>query len=212
MFHCNGWCTTWGVTAVGGTHVCLRAVRPDAIWRLIDAEGVTHLNGAPAVMTSIVARAPGASIRARGHSHDGGAAPSPTFVAEMEALGARVIHVYGLTEVYGPYSMCDWQPDWPTLDAPARAQKLARQGVGMVTTERVRVVDHDMNDVPADGATMGEIVMRGNGVMKGYFRDEEATEVRLHGWLVSLRGPRRDASRRIRRADGPSQGHRDLRR
>ena len=186
MFHCNGWCTTWGVTAAGGTHVCLRGVRPDAIWRLIDAEGVTHLNGAPAVMTSI-ARAP----QAHPFEHEvtvttGGAAPSPTFVAEMEALGARVIHVYGLTEVYGPYSTCDWQPDWPALDAPARAQKLARQGVGMVTTERVRVVDPDMNDVPADGATMGELVMCGNGVMKGYFRDEEATELAFTGgWFHS---------------------------
>jgi fatty-acyl-CoA synthase len=186
MFHCNGWCTTWGVTAVGGTHVCLPAVRPDAIWRLMDAEAVTHLNGAPAVMTSI-ARAP----EAHPFEHEvtvttGGAAPSPTFVAEMEALGARVIHVYGLTEVYGPYSTCDWQPEWPALDAPARARKLARQGVGMVTAERVRVVDQDMSDVPADGLTMGEIVMRGNGVMKGYFRDEEATELAFSGgWFHS---------------------------
>ena len=156
MFHCNGWCTTWGVTAVGGTHVCLQAVRPDVIWRLMDEQSVTHLNGAPAVMTSI-ARAP----EAHRFEHvvtatTGGAAPSPTFVAEMEALGARVIHVYGLTEVYGPYSQCDWQPDWPELEPGERARKLARQGVGMVTAERVRVVDPAMRDVPADGMTMGE--------------------------------------------------------
>ena len=186
MFHCNGWCTTWAVTAVGGTHVCLRAVRPDAIWRLMDEEGVTHLNGAPAVMTSI-ARA----REAHPFGHEvtvttGGSAPSPTFVAEMEALGARVIHVYGLTEVYGPYTLCDWQPDWPELKSRERARKLARQGVGMITAERVRVVDADMNDVPADGVTMGEIVMRGNGVMKGYFRDPEATEVAFAGdWFHS---------------------------
>ena len=186
MFHCNGWCTAWGVTAVGGTHVCLRAVRPDVIWRLMDEEGVTHLNGAPAVMTSI-ARAP----EAHPFEHEvtattGGSAPSPTFVAEMEALGARVIHVYGLTEVYGPYTQCDWQPDWPELAPRERARKLARQGVGMITAERVRVVDSDMNDVPADGATMGEIVMRGNGVMKGYFHDPEATELAFAGgWFHS---------------------------
>jgi len=186
MFHCNGWCTTWGVTAVGGTHVCLRAVRPNAIWRLIDEERVTHFNGAPAVMTSIT-RAPEAHpFQRKVTVTTAGAAPSPTIIAELEALGARVIHVYGLTEVYGPYSVCDWQPDWPELESEERARKLARQGVGMVTAERVRVVDPDMNDVPADGATMGEIVMRGNDVMKGYFRDEQATEIAFAGgWFHS---------------------------
>jgi len=186
MFHCNGWCTTWGVTAIGGTHVCLRAVRPDVIWRLIDEEGVTHLNGAPAVMTSIT-RAPEAHpLTRRLTVTTAGAAPSPTIIAKLEALGARVIHVYGLTEVYGPYSLCEWQPDWPELDPSERARKLARQGVGMVTAERLRVVDSDMNDVPADGTTIGEIVMRGNDVMKGYFRDPEATELAFTGgWFHS---------------------------
>ena len=186
MFHCNGWCTTWGVTAIGGTHVCLRAVRPDVIWRLIDEEGVTHLNGAPAVMTSIT-RAPEAHpLTRRLTVTTAGAAPSPTIIAKLEALGARVIHVYGLTEVYGPYSLCEWQPDWPELDPSERARKLARQGVGMVTAERLRVVDDDMNDVPADGTTIGEIVMRGNDVMKGYYRDPEATELAFTGgWFHS---------------------------
>ncbi|MGB0091585.1 MAG: long-chain-fatty-acid--CoA ligase [Solirubrobacteraceae bacterium] len=186
MFHCNGWCTTWGVTAVGGTHVCIRAVRPDEIWRLIDEQAVTHLNGAPAVMTSI-ARAP--------ESHRvehpltvtvAGAAPSPTMIAEMETLGARVIHVYGLTESYGPYSVCEWQPEWDALESAERARKLSRQGVGMLSAERLRVVDLEMNDVPADGQTMGEIVMRGNDVMKGYFRDDQATESAFAGgWFHS---------------------------
>jgi fatty-acyl-CoA synthase len=104
----------------------------------------------------------------------------------MERLGARLIHVYGLTEVYGPYTMCDWQPDWHALESAERARKLSRQGVGMITAERARVVDDDMNDVPADGMTMGEIVMRGNGVMKGYFRDEEATgDAFAGGWFHS---------------------------
>jgi len=186
MFHCNGWCTTWAITAVGGTHICLPAVRPDTIWQLIDEHGVTHLNGAPAVMTSI-ARAPEAHRLERPLTDTvAGAAPSPTMIAEMEALGARVIHVYGLTEVYGPYSVCEWQPEWPGLDPAARARKLARQGVGMVTAERLRVVDLEMNDVPADGKTMGEIVMRGNDVMKGYFRDEAATLTAFQGgWFHS---------------------------
>jgi acyl-CoA synthetase (AMP-forming)/AMP-acid ligase II len=186
MFHCNGWCTAWGVTAVGGTHVCLRAVRPDVIWRLMDEEVVTHLNGAPAVMTAI-ARAPEAHrLGRRVTVTTAGAAPSPTMIAEMEALGARVIHVYGLTEVYGPYSVCEWQPGWDELEPGQRAGKLARQGVGMVTAERIRVVDSEMNDVPADGSTMGEIVMRGNDVMKGYFSDPEATEVAFAGgWFHS---------------------------
>jgi fatty-acyl-CoA synthase len=186
MFHCNGWCTPWAVTAVGGTHVCLRAVRPDVAWRLIDEHGVTHLNGAPAVMTSIV-RAPEAHRLERPLvATTAGAAPSPRLIGEMEALGARVVHVYGLTEVYGPYSVCEWQPDWPELEARERADKLARQGVGMVTAERLRVVDPEMNDVPADGQTTGEIVMRGNDVMHGYYRDPEATENAFAGgWFHS---------------------------
>ena len=186
MFHCNGWCTTWAVTGIGGTHVCLSAVRPEVIWRLIDEHGVTHLNGAPAVMTSI-ARAPEAhSFGRRVTVTTAGAAPSPTMIAELEALGARVIHVYGLTEVYGPYSICEWQPDWHELEPEQRARKLARQGVGMLTAERLRVVDAEMNDVPADGITMGEIVMRGNDVMHGYFRDPDATELAFAGgWFHS---------------------------
>ncbi|HEY2717881.1 MAG TPA: acyl--CoA ligase family protein [Solirubrobacterales bacterium] len=186
MFHCNGWCTTWGVTAVGATHVCLPAVRAEEIWRLIDEEGVTHLNGAPAVLTAI-AHAPEAHPLGRRLTvTTAGAAPSPTTIAEMEALGAHVIHVYGLTEVYGPYSVCEWQPGWEELESGERSRLLARQGVGMVQAERLRVVDEQLRDVPADGQTMGEIVMRGNNVMKGYFRDPEATEAAFAGgWFHS---------------------------
>jgi fatty-acyl-CoA synthase len=186
MFHCNGWCTAWAVTAVGGTHVCLRAVRPERVWKLIDEHAVTHLNGAPAVLTAI-ARAPQAHpLTQRVTVTTAGAAPSPTTIAEMEALGARIIHVYGLTEVYGPYSVCEWQPGWERLPATERAKRLARQGVGMIQAERLRVVDADLTDVPADGATVGEIVMRGNNVMTGYFRDEEATERAFAGgWFHS---------------------------
>jgi fatty-acyl-CoA synthase len=186
MFHCNGWCTAWGVTAIGGTHVCLRAVRAQDVWRLIDDEGVTHLNGAPAVLTTI-ARADEAHALTRPLTvTTAGAAPSPTTIAEMEALGAHVVHVYGLTEVYGPYSVCEWQPGWPALAPDERARRLARQGVGMITAERLRVLDGDGADVPADGVTMGEIAMRGNNVMTGYFRDPEATErACVDGWFRS---------------------------
>ena len=186
MFHCNGWCTTWGVTAVGATHVCLRAVRPTEIWRAIDERAVTHLNAAPIVLTSIASAPEAHKLQRPLTVTTAGAAPSPTVIAEMEALGARVVHVYGLTEVYGPYSVCEWQPQWQQLDPPERAAKLARQGVGMLQAQRMRVVDEDMKDVPADGVTVGEIVMRGNNVMLGYFRDEEATESAFKGgWFHS---------------------------
>jgi fatty-acyl-CoA synthase len=186
MFHCNGWCTTWGVTAIGGTHVCLRAVRGDRIWELISSESVTHLNGAPTVLTTI-ANDPGARPLERPLVvTTAGAAPSPTIIGQLEGLGARMIHVYGLTETYGPYSICEWQPAWQSLQSPERATLLARQGVGMIQADELRVVDEEMNDVPADGETMGEIVMRGNNVMKGYFEDPEATaETFRGGWFHS---------------------------
>jgi fatty-acyl-CoA synthase len=186
MFHCNGWCETWAVTAVGGTHVCLPAVRGEAIWRLIDELGVTHLSGAPAVMSTIVA-APEAHRLARPLTvTTAGAAPDPGTIRRLEELGAKVIHVYGLTEVYGPYSVCEWQPGWEDLEPRERAAKLARQGVGMVHADRVRVVDEEMDDVPADGETVGELVLRGNGVMKGYYRDPDATDEAFRGgWFHS---------------------------
>ncbi|WP_242911325.1 long-chain-fatty-acid--CoA ligase [Actinomadura terrae] len=186
MFHCNGWCTPWGLVAIGGTQVCLRAVVPAEIWRIVDAEGVTHLNGAPTVLLGI-ANAPEAHPLERPLVvTTAGAPPSPTIIGQMEALGARIVHVYGLTETYGPYSVCEPQPGWAALAAPERARLLARQGVGMVQTDGLRVVDDDMNDVPADGETLGEIVMRGNNVMKGYHRDAEATANAFRGgWFHS---------------------------
>jgi fatty-acyl-CoA synthase len=186
MFHCNGWCTTWAVTAIGGRHVCLRAVRADDVWRQLDDEAVTHLNGAPTVLTTI-ANAPQAHPLGRTLTvTTAGAPPSPTTIAQMEAVGARIIHVYGLTETYGPYSVCEWQAGWGRLETEARATLLARQGVGMIQAQRLRVVDPEMGDVPADGATMGEIVMQGNNVMKGYFEDEGATADAFRGgWFHS---------------------------
>ena len=191
MFHCNGWCTTWALIAVGGTHVCLREVRGDAIWQLIDTEGVTHLNGAPTVVAAVL-------DSPRAHDLDqpvvittAAAPPSPTALARAERMGFSIVHVYGLTETYGPYSVCEWQHEWDGLDPEQRARLRARQGVGMIQAERMRVVeialpDEELVDVPADGATMGEIVMRGNNVMKGYYSDDEATaKAFAGGWFHS---------------------------
>ena len=186
MFHCNGWCTAWGVTAIGGRHVCLRAVRGDRIWELLEQEKVTHLNGAPTVLTTMAIAEGAHRLERPLVVTTAGAPPSPTTIARCERLNARVVHVYGLTETYGPYSVCQWQEGWEDLAVEERATLLSRQGVGMIHAERLRVVDDEMNDVPADGETMGEIVMRGNNVMKGYFEDEEATaEAFRGGWFHS---------------------------
>jgi fatty-acyl-CoA synthase len=186
MFHCNGWCTPWAVTGIGATHVCLRAVRADVIWRLFDEEGVTHLDGAPTVLVTI-ANAPEAHQLDREVTATvAGAPPGPTVIARMQELGARIVHVYGMTEVYGPYTLNEWQPGWSALPPGDRARRQARQGVAMIQSDPVRVVDEQMNDVPRDGRTMGEIVMRGNTVMAGYFNDEVGTEKAFRGgWLHS---------------------------
>ncbi len=188
LFHCNGWCFPWAVTAAGGTHVMLRAVEPARIFALLDAEGVTHFNGAPTVLL-MLAEAP----EAKGRRFDpplrvatGGAPPSPTLLARMDELGVRVCHLYGLTETYGPHVYCEMQPGWEGLDATARAGVMARQGVPYHHALHLRVVDDAMGDVPADAETMGEVVMRGNNVMKGYYEDPEATaRAFAGGWFHS---------------------------
>jgi fatty-acyl-CoA synthase len=186
MFHCNGWCTTWAVTAVGGTHVCLRGVDGGEIWRLIDTEGVTHLNGAPTVLVTIANHEDAHPLGREVVVTTAGAPPSPTVISRMSELGARLVHVYGLTETYGPYTVCEYQDGWAVLDIEARSRLQARQGVGMIVTDGVRVVDGDLRDVPRDGVTMGEVVMRGNNVMSGYFGDPEATATAFEGgWFHS---------------------------
>jgi fatty-acyl-CoA synthase len=188
LFHCNGWCVPWAVTGAGGTHVMLRRVDPAEILRRVREEGVTHLNGAPTVLL-MIAEAP----EARGVRFDpairvatGGAPPSPTLLARMQQLGVRVTHLYGLTETYGPHVFCDMQPGWEALDVEGRARVMARQGVPYLHATHLRVVDPELRDVPADGASMGEVVMRGNNVMLGYFRDPEATAAAFAGgWFHS---------------------------
>jgi fatty-acyl-CoA synthase len=186
MFHCNGWCTPWAVTGIGATHICLRAVRGDVIWRLIDEEGVTHLDGAPTVLVTIAGAAEAHPLGHELVATVAGAAPSPTVIARMRELGARIVHVYGMTELYGPYAINEWQGGWSALPPGEQARRQARQGVAMIQSDPVRVVDGNMNDVPRDGRTMGEIVMRGNNVMAGYFNDEEGTKKAFRGgWLHS---------------------------
>lgn len=181
MFHCNGWCTTWAVTAAGGTHVCLRAVRPDAIWDAFDNQGITHLCGAPAVCSIIVDAEEAHSLESPIRITTAGAPPAPSIIERLENAGFGIVHVYGLTEVFGPITICEPQEEWKDLSPQERAQQMSRQGVGMVQAEAARIVDTDMNDVPADGETLGEVVLRGNNVMIGYYKDTEATEKAFFG-------------------------------
>ncbi len=186
MFHCNGWCFPWAVTAVGATHVCLPKVDPPLVWRLIEEEGVTHLSGAPTVLVMLAADEAARPLSRPVQVTTAGAPPPPAVIERTEALGFRINHVYGLTETYGPITICEWNPDWDGLGAEERARLKARQGLHLVTADLVRVVDPEMRDVPADGETMGEVVMRGNNVMKGYFADEAATaEAFRGGWFHS---------------------------
>ena len=189
MFHCNGWTFTWAVTAVGGTHVCLRTVEPVLIFQLIEDHKVSHMCGAPVVLNMLV-HAPEEAKRLFGHSIQiatGGAAPPSSVIASMERLGFQVLHLYGLTETYGPSGICAWPPEWDNLELDVKASRMARQGVRYPTLEGFRVVNPDtLEDVPADGATMGEIWIRGNTVMKGYLKNPLASEeVFAHGWFHS---------------------------
>ncbi|HEU0215366.1 MAG TPA: acyl-CoA synthetase [Stellaceae bacterium] len=184
MFHCNGWTYTWGVTAVAGTHVCLRRVDPAAIFAAIAEHRVTHLSGAPIVLNMLV-HAPDSVKRKFDHvveASTGGAAPPSSVIEAMERMGFRVTHLYGLTESYGPTTICAWQEEWDELPLTDRASKMARQGVQTITLDRQRVVDPaTMQDVPADGATIGEVVIRSNTLMKGYLLNPTATEEAFAG-------------------------------
>ncbi len=188
MFHCNGWNFPYAVTAVGATHVCLPRVDPAWVYRLVEEEGVTHFCAAPTVLVMLTAAKPAPGYRfPRPVTVVTAASPPPPAVLEaVEGMGARVVHVYGLTETYGPHTVCAWKPEWDELAPPDRARLKARQGVGYVHAPELRVVDEHLQDVPADGQTVGEVVMRGNNVMRGYFRDPEATARAFQGgWFHS---------------------------
>ena len=184
MFHCCGWSHTWAVTAVGGTHVCLRKVDPAQIFHLIRRHGVTHLCGAPVVLTALIHAPEEVKLRPDRvvEVATGGAAPPSAVIAAMEAMGFRVTHLYGLTESYGPATICAWQPEWDGLALPERAVHAARQGVAYPTLAGLMVADPvTLAPVPRDGVTMGEVMLRGNTVMKGYLRNPSATEEAFRG-------------------------------
>jgi fatty-acyl-CoA synthase len=186
MFHCNGWCLTWGVTAAAATHVCLRKVDPDLIWDVFDAEGVTHYSGAPTIHMSIVNHDKAHPLEQRVTVPTGGSPPSPALLKSMRKLNLHPIHLYGLTETYGPIMACSWHPEWDELSNDEQAKMLSRQGHTYNGANLVRVVDAQMNDVPHDGKTVGEVVMRGNSVMLGYHNKPEETEEAFKGgWFHS---------------------------
>ncbi len=187
MFHCHGWTFTWGVTAVGGTHVCLRDVDPALIFPMIEEHRVTHMCGAPVVLSTLIHAREDVKRR---FDHvveiaTGGAAPPSAVIADMEAMGFRVTHLFGMTECYGPSTVCVAQPEWADLPLDERAALMARQGVRYLTLEDQDIIDPDsMQPVPADGETMGELMLRGNTVMKGYLNNPDATAAALRGgWL-----------------------------
>jgi fatty-acyl-CoA synthase len=187
MFHCNGWCFPWAVALQGGTQVCLRRVEAGAIYAAIAEHQVSHLCGAPVVMGMLINAGPG---QRRDFSHavnmmTAASAPPAAVLQAMAELGVRVTHVYGLTEVYGPATVCAWQPAWDALSAPDQARLQARQGVRYPVLEGLDVMDPaTMTPVARDGRTIGEIMMRGHDVMKGYFKDPEATAAAfMNGWF-----------------------------
>ena len=186
MFHCNGWTLPWGVTAVAGTHVCLRKVDPGKVWDLFESEGITHYCGAPTVHIGLATDEKAHKLEREVRATVAAAPPSPTMLARMQELNIRMLHVYGLTETYGPYTTSTPHRDWDELEPEEHARLLARQGQAYVTGEIARVVGAGMDDVPRDGETMGEIMMRGNMVMKGYLDNEEATQKAFDGgWYHS---------------------------
>ena len=189
MFHCDGWTFTWAVTAAAGTHVCLRKVDPAEIYRLIPEQGVTHMCGAPIVL-NLLASTPAALRRPfsqRVLCATGGAAPPSAVIEAMETAGFTVLHLYGLTESFGPATVCDWQADWEGLDLEARSAQMARQGQAYLTLENVTVRDPEsLVEVPRDATTVGEVMLRGNTVMKGYLKNPDATRKAFEGgWFRS---------------------------
>jgi fatty-acyl-CoA synthase len=189
MFHCNGWCFPWTISVVAGTHVCLRAVRRDAIWSAIADHDVTHMSGAPIVMSTILSAAPnnGGPSSSPITFFVAGAPPPAAILAEMAATGFHVVHVYGLTEVYGPAVVNEWKNAWDDMSAGDQAQLKARQGVCYVALEGLCVMDpENMTPVESDGEAIGEVMLRGNVVMKGYLKDAAATaQAFAGGWFHS---------------------------
>ena len=189
MFHCNGWCHAWTMTLMAGTIVCLRSFSPKLIFELLECHQITHFGGAPVVL-NMLANAPEEEQKSFDRSIKvitAGAPPPPKVLESMKKFGFEVMHVYGLTETYGHIQQSSLQEEWLKESQTRQAELLARQGVRFPMMESVRVIDPQTKDpVPADGETIGEIVMRGNTVMKGYLKNDKATaEVFEDGWFHS---------------------------
>ncbi|KAF9608606.1 hypothetical protein IFM89_010091 [Coptis chinensis] len=188
MFHCNGWCLTWGVAAQGGTNVCLRKVTPKNIYENIMLHKVNHLGGAPTVLNMIVNATPGdrKTLPWKVEIMTGGAPPPPQILFKMEELGFNVSHQYGLTETYGPGTICMWKPEWEFLPPEERAELKSRQGLQHLGVEVDIKNPITLKSVPPDGKTMGEVMFRGNTVMSGYLKDLKATQEAFDGgWFRS---------------------------
>ncbi|GAT16032.1 AMP-dependent synthetase and ligase [Mycolicibacterium thermoresistibile] len=184
MFHCHGWSFTWSVTAAGGTHVCLPKVEPSAIWRHLHDDGVNSLNAAPTVLIDLASHHDARRVAHGVRVGTGGAPPSPTLLQRLSELGFDITHYYGLTETYGPAVICEFPAERADSPMIEQARFKARQGNCNIVGQPLRVVDDRGDDVPADATTMGEIVIRGNTVATGYYRDEEATrEAFGSGWF-----------------------------
>ena len=188
MFHCNGWTGPWAVTAAGGTHVCLRQVRADEIFRLISEEEITTMCCAPTVLTTMYTSE---DSKRQDLSNVtimvGGAPPAPIVTRSIEEMGAKIIHGYGLTETYALFTLCKYLPSWESMETKEIEKMRARQGVPFIVAgNKLRVVDENMNDVLQDGNHMGEVVMQGNTVMSGYLNDKKATDIAFKGgWFHS---------------------------
>ena len=189
MFHCNGWCFPWALSVVAGTHVCLRQVRAGHIYELMAEHGVTHLCGAPIVMSTLLGASPAEKrpLKAAARFFTAAAPPPQAVLAAMKEAGFEVTHLYGLTETYGPAAVNEWREEWDALDGPAQAEKKARQGVRYCVLDDLEVIDPEtMEPVPRDGETMGEVMFRGNIVMKGYLKNKHASDAAFHGgWFHS---------------------------
>ncbi|KAI3424008.1 uncharacterized protein J3R85_010657 [Psidium guajava] len=189
MFHCNGWCLTWAVAAQGGTNICLRSVTAEGIFENVARHKVTHMGGAPTILNMII-NAPASErklLPGKVMVMTGGAPPPPEVLFRMEALGFGVTHAYGLTETYGPGTVCTWKPEWDSLPPEARAKIKSRQGLHHLGMEEIDVKDPvTMESVPSDAKAMGEVMFRGNTVMNGYLKDTKATETAFKGgWFRS---------------------------
>jgi fatty-acyl-CoA synthase len=186
MFHCNGWGYTWAVTAVGGTHVCLRKVDTDPVYQRMERHGVTHLCGAPVVLNMLVydLSREGKTLSAPARFALGGAAPPSAVIGKAQTIGFQITHLYGLTETYGPSTLCVPQPEWAALDNDALASRMARQGVVNFAVDEARIADPRSGEtLPADGRSLGEIQLRGNTLMKGYLKNPRASvEAFAGGW------------------------------